>query len=297
MNRRPLGHWPLQRVAVAAALLFALALAVAPARANSVGKKEIREARTAAREGRLDQALERYERILDSSPDDKQRFEALHQAVLILLASDARESDERLHSHLEALTELVGLVEPQRRLEIQALAALVESRDAFEAGIGELERELVAASEAADVVLEEARVRCAEALDERAAELAEQEHDSALLEQRLDLAQRHLATRENELLERVEELGRCRSEMQFLIDQLEGTHASEAQMLEVVMRKNEELAKARRALVRREGELAAQTKELEAKQEEIRKREEAIREVTERVLGKADRVDEESPDS
>ena len=298
MNHRLPGHGLLRRVALGAVLLFTLALAMAPARAETVGKREMREARTAVQEGRLEQALALYEGILESAPSDEQRFEALEQTVLILLSSDGEEIDlERVRPRLEALEKLVESVETESKLEIRALVSLVESRDRLEAGLVELEREFVAASEAAAIALEEAQARCAEALEERDAMLVEQEDESTLLEQHLDLARRHLALREEELVERVEELGRCRSEMQFLIDQLEGTHASEAQMLEVVLRKNEELAKARRALERREGQLAEQTKELEAKQEEIRKREEAIREVTERVLGKVGKVDEESPDS
>lgn len=289
--------WPFDRRqlgAVAAALVLLLAQEVGSARAatDSVGKREIRDARTAVREGRLDQALELYERILEASPNEEQRFESLYNATLILLSSEAGpEAAERARRRLEALEDIARSVEPERRLEIEAIAALVTDHDALQAGNEELQDKLIAASLAADLAMQEAQARCDEALEAQAGLLVLQEEESALLEQRLDQAQRHLATREDELQDRVEELGRCRAETQFLLDQLEGTHASESQMLEVVMRKNEELAVARRALRRREGELAEQAKQLEAKQEEIRKREDAIREVTERILGK------ESPDS
>lgn len=255
--------------------------------AQAIGRKEVREARKAVQEGRLADGLEIYERILRSAPTDEQRFESLYNTVLILLSSGTDTvAPEIVQERFETLRALGESGEYGSELEIRTLAALVGTIHTVETTVEELERNLVSELAAAELASDEERRAAATALAEQEALVGAERSNRLLLEQRLELVERHLATREEELQTRVEELGRCAEEMQLVLDQLEGTQASEVQMLQVVMRKNEDLAKTRLALQRREKELAEQTRELEAKEEEIQKREEAIREVTERVLGK-----------
>ncbi len=282
-----------RRLLLAAALPLLLgAFQPAPAGAEAVGKKELRDARTAVDEGRFAEALIAYERILDSAATDKQRFEALYHAVLLGVSAGPNEiASGAIAERLAALGKLADSGENGSKLEIRALSALVGSLDSLRAEITELELERAAERAETERASEEIRLATDEARTALEARVAAEMRERLVVEQRLELAKRHLATREEELRARVEELSQCAAETSFILDQLEGTQASEVQMLQVVMRKNEDLAKARLALAKREKELADQTEQLELKEDEIRKREEAIREVTERVLGK------EPPDS
>ncbi|MCP4202721.1 MAG: hypothetical protein GY769_12400 [bacterium] len=292
MSLHPMILSPRRILAATALLLYSVGPCGSALEAQTVGRKEMREARTAVREGRLNEAQELYERVLGSAPNDKQRIESLYNTLLIVLSAgtDAG-APEVVRDRFEILGRVTESGEHDMKLEIKTLSALVDSIHRLRTSVEELEERRVSEMAAAELASEEERRAAAEALDAQKALVSSERSERLLLEQRLELTERHLATREEELRAKVDELGRCREERQLVLDQLEGTHASEVQMLQVVMRKNEELAKARLALERREVKLAEQGRELAAKEDEIRKREEAIREVTERVLGK------EPPDS
>jgi hypothetical protein len=275
------------RVFAAAVLLLHLgAAAQAAAAAETTGKKDLRSARTAVREGRLADGLEAYERILESTATDKQRFEPLYNTVLILLASEPNAATgETVRQRLYDLGALVASGDHGHELEIRALAALVGTASALEASAEERERELVAALAAGDLARDEQR-STAEALVALEELVDTETKEALLLEQRLATAEHHLATREEQLQAKIDELGQCAAEMKLVLDQLDGTHQNELQMLQVVIRKNEELAEKTKQLALKERTLADQAQQLALKEEEIHKREEVIREVTERVLGK-----------
>lgn len=257
------------------------------AEAAAGAKKDLRDARTAVQAGRLADGLEAYERILESTATEKQRFESLYNTVLIPLALGTDDAAaEVVRERLDALETLVESGKYSHKLEVQTLAVLVAAQDGLEAAVDELEQRLVSEAAAAQLASEEQRRDAAEALAAQKELVGAERQQKLLLELRLESLAGHLATREEQLEASFEELGQCNEEMRLVLDQLQGTQGSEVQMLQAVVRKNEELAKAQLALQRQERVLADQAKQLELKEEEIRKREEAIREVTERVLGK-----------
>ncbi len=170
-------------------------------------------------------------------------------------------------------------------LEIRALAALVGTAVALEATAEKRERELAVALAAGDAGARRAAAH-GRGTRRSGSTRRRQDEEAVLLEQRLATAEHHLATREEQLQAKLDEIGQCTAEMKLVLDQLDGTHQNELQMLQVVIRKNEELAEQTKQLALKERTLADQAQQLALKEEEIHKREEAIREVTERVLGK-----------
>ncbi len=252
-------------LAAAVVLLHLGAAAQATVAAERIGKKDLRSARTAVREGRLADGLEAYERILGSTTTDSQRFESLYTTVMILLASDPDAAvGETVRQRLDALGDLVASGDHGNELEIRALAAVVGTAGALQAIAEERESELIAALAAGALARDDAR-RATEAQVAQEALAEAETRERLLLEQHLGAAEDHLATREEQLQAKIDELGQCAAEMKLVLDQLGGTHQNELQMLQVVIRKNEELAEKTKQLALKEGKLADQATQLALK--------------------------------
>jgi hypothetical protein len=252
-------------------------------------RRDLRNARTALEAGRWQESVSVYERALDSplAADPEIRAESLYVTALVMLqflddTADIGTANERLAA-------LASMPNHPHRLEVSSIQALV---DQILEGRKSLEQ-LIAEQAATRQAHEDDLALAAEDLAASNQQIYRLQKRNRALRQKMKGQSDKLRAMSLQLESRELELSQSQADVDFLTGQLAGTHQDQAQMLEAVMGKNDELRKQerelsslRRALQQQKRELATQAEELNIKEEEVKRREEAIREVTERILQK-----------
>ncbi|MDH3255842.1 MAG: hypothetical protein OEM62_12670, partial [Acidobacteriota bacterium] len=244
----------------------------------TMGKRDLRAARRAVEEGRLQDGLTLYEEILDSalSTDPAIRAESLFMTGLIRLADEP--DSEAIAVARDKLESLVTTADYEKNLELAALRALFDVIDDERLTAARLRELLADEQRQRETDRETAAVVVAK--NERQIR-RQRERQQALRTQVRDAA-RKLKSLERQLEDKAHELAERRADIDFLTEQLAGTHDDQAKMLEAVMHKNEELQAKERQLRATRSALETKADELSEKEEAIQKREDAIRQITER---------------
>ena len=279
---------------VSATIFAFLASVVGPAQAAAaaeadVSKRDLRDARTALQEGRWHESRTVYEKALESplAINPAIRAESLYVTALVMLLSPEDEvGTQSANDRLEVLSSMRG---NPHGLEVASLQSLLDRLSSEKNARTDLEQQLADERQAR----EEERIASTGELTRRGEEVTQLRTRTRALRRKAQAQSNEMAALNGAIEAGRVEIAQLEADVDFLTEQLAGTHEDQSRMLEAVMGKNEELRKKERelsslrlALQQQQTELDTQAKELSDKEEEIRTREEAIREVTERILKK-----------
>lgn len=285
---------PTSRCAIAILVfLSAFATSVFSAGDVQVGKRDLRAARAALEKRAWDESLALYERILESSLADDPgiKLETLYVSTAILLSSSLDEpslavADERIR----VLSARRGY---ENELEVRAFSGLLAALRDVQSMASQLENRLASERTGHELARDEEIARAAQAMAAKDRVLNRQRRRNQTLRRENKTLSHQVRALTQRIEDVVADLAQRDADTAFLVGQLQGTQADQQQMLDAVMKKNEELQQKERqlrsmrlALQEKESELDTQAEALSNQEEELRKREEAIREVTDRVLKK-----------